>query len=93
VTPDGKPAPPRVGGNEEYWSEPPPKRSARCQWWVDRIRAGWRPSGRINRMGYYGSSEYYGVYIWEYLHVISPLLSSLEANPSPAPADADKVKR
>ncbi len=77
--------PPRVGDNEEHWMTPPPERSARCQFWVDRINAGWRPNKRINKMGYYESSDYYGVYIWEYINVLSPLLlatrSQLESLP------------
>jgi hypothetical protein len=42
--------------------------------WRERITAGWRPNQRISTLGYYESAAYYGVYIWEYLHVISPLL-------------------
>ena len=68
--------PPRVSMFETFWTEPPPEQSARCSHWVDRINAGWRPGKRIN-LGYYGNAQYLGVYIWEYLHVISPLLHNI----------------
>lgn len=71
-------APPRVGGDEKYWSEPPPERSARCSWWVERINRGWRRNRRIASMGYYTASEYFGVHIWEYINVLSPRLSEVE---------------
>jgi hypothetical protein len=29
-------------------------------------------------MGYYVASAYFGVYIWEYVHVLSPLLRAAE---------------
>lgn len=67
--------PPRVDtydNGERYWSEPPPQLSPRCLHCMERIKAGWRP--RLD-YGYYGNSEYLGVYIWEYMHVISPLLN------------------
>lgn len=43
--------------------------------WVERIRNGWRGNKRIRIKGYYEASEYFGVYIWEYLEIIYPLLS------------------
>lgn len=73
-------APPRVDTYDDgecYWGDPPPERSPRCTWWIDRIRAGWRPGKRVARLGYYCAATYYGVYIWEYLHVLSPLLNEL----------------
>jgi len=69
---DGKPPSVRP---EDYWTTSPPERSTRCQWWVDRINKGWQPNGRIRSMGYYEAAIFYGVYIWEYLEVISPLLN------------------
>lgn len=71
------PAPPRVRNLEKWWAEPPPSPSARCLWWLDKINAGWRPGRRIRQLGYYTSAEWYGVYIWEYLHVLSPVLSAI----------------
>ena len=71
------PAPSRVGCIEDFWITSPPKLSDRCTWWVARIEAGWRPNRRISGAGYSGSAAYYGVYIWEYLNVISPRLAKL----------------
>ena len=69
-------APPRIKGVDVMlcWSEPPPELSERCRWWVRRIKAGWTGNRRTASMGYHVAAEYYGVYIWEYLNVISPLL-------------------
>ena len=76
------PNPPRPWGPgeswETYWSSPPPARSARCQWWVDRIQAGWRPNMRMASCGYYEGAELYGVWIWEMLNVLMPLLRAVE---------------
>lgn len=77
VPPTSKPS--RVQNQEMYWSFPPPEESERCAWWKARIRAGWRPNRRIATMGYDGASYFYGVYIWEYLNVIEPLLREVGA--------------
>ncbi len=72
-----KVAPPRVdtySNGEKYWTTPPPLWSSRLHWWLERIEAGWRPGRRICRLGYYCKAEYFGVYIWEYLNVLSPRL-------------------
>lgn len=45
---------------------------------MPRINAGWRPNRRLRSMGYHESAEYFGVYIWEYLNVLYPLLVELE---------------
>lgn len=66
--------PPGVDDIETFWTEPPPERSLRLVWWLGEIERGWRPNRRIRLMGYHCSAEYFGVYIWEYLHVLSPLL-------------------
>ena len=55
-----------------YWSDPPPARSERCVYWLDRIAEGWLPNRRIRNMGYDEAAEWYGVYIWEYWHEILP---------------------
>jgi len=68
-------APPRVD-RYAYWTNEPPDRSARCAWWVSRFEAGWRPNRRVWRMGYDECAEYFGVYLWEYLNVISPLMNA-----------------
>lgn len=66
-------APPRVN-RYAFWTSAPTERSPRCAWWTERINAGWRPHRRIRTLGYDGGAEYFGVYIWEWLHVLSPLL-------------------
>jgi len=72
------PAPPRVDNIQRYRSDPPPEHSRRCLWWVNRIlNEGWRGNSRIHGLGYYASAEYFGVYIWEWLNVLYPLLERL----------------
>lgn len=67
-------APPRVANHYDFWTAPPPSPSERCTWWVARIRAGWRPNARISGMGYDSTARWFGVYMWEYLRVLYPLL-------------------
>jgi len=67
----------------DYWNSPkvPPasEQSDRCLWWVGRIQDdGWRRNRRISAMGYDEAAEWFGVYIWEYLHVLLPLMGHLE---------------
>lgn len=69
--------PPKVSDRYQFWNDPPPDQSPRCRAWVEKIRSGWRPNKRISGMGYDPSAEWYGVYIWEYLNVIVPLLREL----------------
>lgn len=72
------PAPPRVRDRYAYWAERPPEPSARCLWWILRIvNEGWRPGRFWRREGYDTSAELYGVWMWEYLNVIAPLLDEL----------------
>jgi len=66
--------PRRVDDCERYWGELPDEPSPRCIWWIARIKSGWQPNRRIRSMGYYGSAEWYGVYIEEFMSVLSPLL-------------------
>lgn len=69
------PKPPRVALSESYWMSPPPQRSARCAYWVHQIERGWLPNRSICRNGYHSSADWYGVYIWEYLNVLAPLIT------------------
>ena len=62
----------------EYWGKPPPEPSARLLWWLDQIEAGWRPNRFYRRLGYDEGAERFGVYIWEYLNVIRPVLCRAE---------------
>ncbi len=59
---------------QAYWTQPPPEPSPGCLKWVAKIRAGWRPNRRVRAMGYYEEAEFYGVYIWELMNVIDPLI-------------------
>lgn len=70
-----KHAPPRVDSIESYWTQEPPERSARCAYWVERIRTGWRRNRRIRSLGYHERAEHFGVYIWEQINVLDPMLN------------------
>jgi len=65
--------PNRVEDYTEYWNNPPPSLSPRCQHWVNRIRNGWVPNRRVKQMGYDEASQFFGVYIWEYINILFPL--------------------
>lgn len=67
----------RVEDIETYWLAPPPEESPRVAMWRMRIAGGWRPNKRIRSFGYYEAAKYFGVYIWEYVHVIFPLIKNL----------------
>lgn len=67
--------PSKVDDHYKYWLDPPPERSERCQYWLNKIADGWYPNTRIGEMDYDSSSQYYGVYIWEYIHEIYPALT------------------
>lgn len=58
-------------GHYAFWTDPPPDMSARCRWWIERIRSGWTPTGRMCRQGYDSDAEMFGVYLFEYLHVLT----------------------
>jgi hypothetical protein len=78
MTAPARNGPPRVDDDERYWADPPPELSPRCVWWVERIKAGWRPNRRIGSMAYGERTSFHGVYVWEYLNVLAPLLRQLE---------------
>ncbi len=61
-----------------YWQAPPPEPSPKLKRWIARIKAGWRPNRRIRQMGYDEKAEFFGVYLWEYLNVIAPMLQEAE---------------
>lgn len=71
-----RPKPPCVADRYLYWSEPPPALSLRCLYWAHQIDRGWLPNRRISGYGYDTSAGWYGVYIWEYLHILHPLIES-----------------
>jgi len=64
-----------VDNVETYWAkdEVPPERSEACKRWLAKIEAGWKLPDDA-RWGYYESAEMFGVYIWEWMEVLSPLL-------------------
>lgn len=75
-----KPKPPRIPDDEErYWGQPPPTPSERCVYWVRQIERGWLPNRHISMNGYHTSAIWYGVYIWEYLNILYPLIESKRA--------------
>ena len=67
-----RPKPPPVANIYTHWVDAPSTLSQRCEYWLRQVRRGWRPSGRVRRMGREEAAEWYGVYIWEYVHVIVP---------------------
>lgn len=69
-----KPKPPKVDDEYRYWVDAPPEASERCRYWLRQIDRGWRPNCRIRREGYDGAADWYGVYVWEYIHLIGPRL-------------------
>lgn len=72
------PTPTKVKDCTEYWTTPPPNPSARCTYWVERIKNGWRPNRRVNQMGFGEASLFFGIYVWEYRNVIIPLMEEKE---------------
>lgn len=83
--------PPRVDDVTRHWTQAPPALSPRCDYWITRHREGtWRSNRRLRAMGYHTAAEHLGIWIWEYLHVIRPLLDEEEtlSEPlTPAPDD------
>ncbi|WP_157556807.1 hypothetical protein [Nocardia acidivorans] len=71
-----RPKPPAVDDATRYWRDPPPERSVACEYWARQIERGWLPNRRIGRMGYHVATEWFGVYIWEYLHVLYPMIEA-----------------
>lgn len=75
------PRPPQVADEQAYWTSPPPEPSARCLYWREQIANGWHPNRRVSMMGYHEATNFYGVYIWEYINVISPLVAGQRQSP------------
>ena len=68
--------PMKVRDSYEHWAQPPSELSPRCWMWVEKIIAGWKRNNRIATMGYDSAAHYFGVYIWEYIHILYPLLNA-----------------
>ena len=62
----------------EYWSNPPPNPTENLIRWIGKIQSGWRPNRRIRRLGHQRSAEFFGVYLWEYVEVLCPILCKVE---------------
>jgi hypothetical protein len=70
-----EPKPAAVDDHYRYSDSAPPELSARCHYWVRQIERGWLPNRAWRTEGYDTASEsLYGVYIWEYLNVLMPLV-------------------
>lgn len=65
---------PKVDDATEYWDEPPPMASPRCIFWKTKIRSGFRANYRIRKLDFEEASDFFGVYIWEYVNILNPLL-------------------
>ncbi len=74
-----RPKPPRVEDRYAYWNDPPPEMSERCAYWLRQINAGWLPNRRISMEGYDGRAAWFGVWIWEYLHLLAPAIDRRRA--------------
>jgi hypothetical protein len=70
-----QPRPPRVPDVYAFWGDPPPTRSARCDYWLRQIEAGWLPNRRLRMECYDCSAAWFGVYLWEYLNVLVPAIA------------------
>jgi len=67
--------PPPVDDATAYWVTVPPVISPRCNYWISRHHAGtWRSNRWVRRQNYHGAAEWLGVWIWEYLNMIRPLI-------------------
>ena len=69
-----KPKPSPVRDIYAYWSDPPPTPSERCQYWLRQIERGWRPNRRISIESRDGQAVWYGIYMWELIHVLWPAM-------------------
>ncbi|WP_280420031.1 hypothetical protein [Nocardia carnea] len=80
-----RPKPPKITDEMLYWADRPPELSERCRYWVRQLERGWLPNRRISMKCYHCSAVWYGVYLWEYLNVLAPLIASERGeNPSSA---------
>ena len=78
TTPPWGHKPPAVDDRYRYWLESPSEPSARCMYWVRRLREGsWRPNKYLLRECYDCRASKLGVYIWEANHVLAPLFNQL----------------
>ncbi len=78
---DRMPPPVPAALRMNYTTSPPPRPSPRCEAWVRRINRGWWVPAHVSRNGWSMMVCYFGVYAYEYLHILLPMISS---NSTPA---------
>lgn len=84
--------PPAVNDIQQCWTTPPPELSPRVEYWLRRVADDdWRPNKYLLREDYYGASTWLGVYIWEWINLLRPLLAELEENNWRQPDDRLEV--
>jgi hypothetical protein len=71
--------PARVADCYRYWVDPPPELSERCSYWVAQIERGFVPNRKWRSAGCATAASLFGVYVWEYVNVLCPLLSGARA--------------
>ncbi len=69
-----EPQPSAVTDVFDFIDRQPPGRSARCEWWVQRISLGESPDWEIRTSWCAEAAERLGVWVWEYVNVIYPLI-------------------
>lgn len=75
-----RPRPPRVQDMERYWLEPPPQWSESCLYWIRQMCQGWVPNRRLRKEGR-DAAGWFGVYVWEWDHVLQPMISDIDRGP------------
>lgn len=69
---------PAVPNINTYRETPPPTPSPRLPYWLRRLDEGSWHRNKYLTKGYEGNTGWFGIYIWEYLYVLSPLLRADE---------------
>ena len=74
--------PPPVDDRYRYWGEPPPEPSARLWYWLRRLSEqthDWREVVNLlsDSNNYDDNAEKFGVYLWEWHHVLYHVTDSL----------------
>lgn len=71
--------PPRVRDAEEFRDRPPPEASSRLLHWFREFQAGrWVENRRFRREGTVTKALILGIYVWEYLEIVSPMIDLLD---------------
>lgn len=80
TTPPWGHKPPPVADVYTYWLDPPPKPSARADYWVRRFNdRTWRPNKYVLRECDQCRAGMLGIYVWEAQHTMAPLFAQYEA--------------